>query len=125
MENTRKSNRPAIAFAFAALIAAVPSPTLARGETVTEQVPYGDLNLASPAGVQALDRRLDRAVERVCGKATPRGNIRESQLIRDCMEQARQSIHGQREFAIANATGNRPGWAESSPRGTVRVSLAE
>ena len=125
MQNTRNSNLPAIAFAFAALIAAVPSSARPGEETVTEQVPYGDLNLATAAGVEALDRRLDRAVERVCGAVTPRGSIQQGQLIRECMKQARQSIHGQREFAIANATGNRPGWAESAPRGSVRVSLAE
>lgn len=35
--------------------------------TVTERVPYGDLNLESEAGARAMLRRLSAASNRVCG----------------------------------------------------------
>ena len=42
------------------------TPALAeQGESVT--VSYNDLNLASPSGIAALDRRIDRAAMQVCG----------------------------------------------------------
>ncbi|WP_162925336.1 UrcA family protein [Aurantiacibacter odishensis] len=52
----------------AALVAGatVGAPAFAEeGELVT--VSYNDLNLATPGGIAALDRRIDRAAMRVCG----------------------------------------------------------
>ena len=34
-------------------------------------VGYGDLDLTSPAGQSALDRRIENAVRQVCGRAWP------------------------------------------------------
>jgi UrcA family protein len=36
-------------------------------QTVTEVVEYGDLNLASPAGMKTLKSRVKAAADRVCG----------------------------------------------------------
>lgn len=123
---TRTSNLPAIAFALAALTATLPFPALARGEPASEAVPYGDLNLASEAGVKALDRRLDRAVERVCG-APPVRSLATHRQVAECREQAWQAIQDDRAIAIARATGRTNGqeWAERSPRNQSRVTLAE
>ena len=122
-KRNHKSNLPAIAFAVAALIAAAPSSALAR-DVATEKVPYGDLDLSTPAGIETLDRRLERAVKHVCGRAVPRSLAQTAQIER-CQEETWQSIQGEREFAIAQATGNTNGLAENSPRGHTRVSLAE
>ena len=121
--NTRKSNLPAIAFALAALVATHPSTAFANNEPPSEKVHYGDLNLASEDGIKALDRRLDRAVQRVCGQATVR-ELYQQQAIEKCRKDTMRSIQGEREFAIATANGSET-WAESAPRGRTRVSLAE
>ena len=89
----------------------------------TERVSYGDLNLASEAGVKALDRRLDRAVRRVCGD--DHRNLVMSSSVKNCIETARASIRPQREFAIARANGqDGKAWAENN-RGQAVVALAE
>lgn len=121
-KSTRKLNLPAIAFALAALVATHPS-ALARSDPPSEKVPYGDLNLATAEGVKELDRRLDRAVERVCGHAMPRELVKQRAHDK-CREDTLNSISDDRQFAIAKANGSNA-WAESTPRGETRVSLAE
>jgi UrcA family protein len=120
---TRKSNLRPIAFALAALIATVPASAIAAGEPQTVHVYYGDLNLTSEAGIAALDRRLDRAVERVCGNVSVR-NLIENRAVARCEQETRRSIRDDREFAIAKANG-RPGLADNSPRRPARISLAD
>lgn len=121
---TMKSTLPALVFAAAALVTAIPSATFARENVATERVPYGDLNLANEAGIETLDRRLDRAVRRVCGGDTRIKGMHDA--IAECREKARASILPQRNYAIARATGRQDGqaWAENSPRGSV-VTLSE
>ena len=123
--NASKSTLPAIAFALAALVS-IPSAAHAGPETPTEQVPYGDLNLASHDGIKTLDRRLDRAVKRVCGFYDSR-SLGARKEIAACYEKARASIVPQRQHAIARATGRQDNtqWAENSPRGHSMVTLAE
>lgn len=54
-----------------ALVATLPAAALAG----TRSVPYSDLNLSSPAGVERLERRIDSAARDVCGATS---NYRES-----------------------------------------------
>lgn len=123
--NTRKSNLSAIAFALAALTATIPGQAFANGEPLTEDVHYGDLNLATQAGIDALDRRLDRAVKRVCGEPSPR-SLSATRQVGKCREETWQSIEADREFAIARATGRHDVQrAERASRGPSQVSLAE
>ena len=112
-----------IAFALAALTAAVPALAIAADEPTTVHVYYGDLNLTSESGIAALDRRLDRAVERVCGNGSVR-SLTENRAVARCERETRNSIREDREFAIAKANGH-PGLAENSPRGQARISLAD
>ena len=121
--NTRKSNLPAIAFALAALAATHSHSALANSEPPSDDVHYGDLNLTTEAGIKALDRRLDRAVERVCGRASMT-DLPAQVAIAKCRKETNQSIQAEREFAIASANG-RQGLADSAPRGQTQVSLAE
>jgi len=118
-KNTRY-NLSAIAFALAALTA---TPAFAGSNTV--KVPYGDLNLGTPAGVAALDRRLDRAVERVCGDA-PLRNLAAQRRIEQCRTQTWASIQDDRQVAIAKSTGHdEVQRAEHASGEQPQVSLAE
>ena len=123
-KNTRKSNLPAIAFALAALASTLPS-SVSAAEPYSVTVPYADLNLGTVDGIKALDRRLDRAVERVCG-AAPVRNIALERRIERCRADTWQSIQDDRQVAIAKATGQRDvQQAEHASRGQEAVTLAE
>jgi UrcA family protein len=122
--NTMKSTLPALIVAAAALVSAIPSATFAREVVTTERVPYADLNLASEAGIETLDRRLERAVKRVCGGDARHMGLQDEVI--ECREKARAGIAPQRNYAIARATGRQNGqaWAENASRGAV-VTPAE
>lgn len=117
----RKSNFAAVAFALAALTA---TPAIAQAGH-TETVPYSDLNLGTPAGLEALDRRLDRAVERVCGELPVR-SLALHRLIERCRADTWQSIQEDREVAIARSTGQPyVQRAERASRSPAQVTIAE
>lgn len=65
----------------AALAAAVATPAFARTGSVT--VGYGDLNLASRAGRQVLDQRIDGAARQLCGAFSPL-QLKMNALSRSC-----------------------------------------
>ncbi|WP_165912100.1 UrcA family protein [Novosphingobium sp. PhB165] len=81
----------------------VPAALHAREVVRTEQVHYSDLNLATPEGVAMLDRRLSRAVRKVCADNNfhstweDRGGTR-------CMQDAQREVRRQRDIAINLAT---------------------
>ena len=60
-QHIRNSPLAAVAFAAVALTATIPSVASAREEVVKAKVFHGDLDLATEAGVKALDRRLRSA----------------------------------------------------------------
>lgn len=102
-----KSALPAIAFALAALVQTIPSTAAAR-EGRTERVSYSDLDLTSPDGLKALDRRLDRAVKRVCGDIGLQ-NLSQQIGVSECRKDTWAHIQGQRQVAIAKSTERRNG----------------
>jgi len=53
----------------AAAAATLATPTIAQTDSVT--IGYGDLNLTSRAGRNALDQRIDGAARQLCGEASP------------------------------------------------------
>lgn len=109
-----KSKLPAIAFACAALIATMPTSAIAQDQIRTNRVPYGDLDLTTQAGIKTLDRRLDRAVERVCEQPGPR-NLGQQRMEAKCEKQAHRNIQPKRDLAIARAAGNRnQDWAANN-----------
>ena len=111
--NTNKLNLPAIAFALAALVCTVPSAANAGDGPATEKVPYADLNLATSEGIEELDRRLDRAVMRVCGETYPRPHA--ITTIAQCKRVTKRDLKPQREYAIARANGNADvQWAQNA-----------
>lgn len=93
--------RKIIVPALAALsLAAISTP--ASAETVTVEVSYGDLNLSSQEGMKALERRVERAIERMCGSGRVPIYAIESQ--RECVSAAKASAGEQ----IARLVGARP-----------------
>jgi UrcA family protein len=125
--NIRKSPLVAVAFAAVTLTATIPSAASAGEEAVKAKVFYGDLNLATESGVEALDQRLDRTVRRLCGSTRwSMGGV--SPAIVRCRRIARASITPQRRFAIARATGEYGGTfasAWNTASGRQVVTLAE
>lgn len=81
-----------------ALVLAASFPVAAAAETDVrnEVVRFDDLNLASPAGVTALERRINAAARRVCGYQDTRGG---SKIIPkeyyDCLDNALASARQQ------------------------------
>lgn len=85
-------------------LAAASMPAVAAPNQVfsKEIVRYDDLNLASPAGARALERRINAAAQRVCGFREARlvGHILPAS-VSECMDQALQSARQQ----VAAKTG--------------------
>ncbi len=71
----------AIGLAFAA-------PAFAQSQPEERVVTYGDPNLNSAAGADALINRIDNAAEQVCGVNDGRTNVRQSQINRSCEREA-------------------------------------
>lgn len=87
--------------ALAALSLASAS-TPASAEPVSVEVEYTDLNLSDPAGLAALDRRIERAISRVCGDR-PR-QLSEVRLQQRCAAAARASANEQVARVTRNST---------------------
>lgn len=68
----------------------------------TRHVSFGDLNLATPAGQQTLNRRIGGAVTRVCGDAFVR-DLHVRTLVGKCRREARRSAEIQVARAIETA----------------------
>jgi UrcA family protein len=68
-------------------------------------VRYSDLDLATPAGVARLDRRIGRAVERLCGAAYPTDLDAQAQVA-GCRSDAMKSVSGRRATLLARAGGS-------------------
>lgn len=81
-----------------AVIAAPTSP----GEPRQARVKYSDLNLSSPVGQTALDRRLKLALNMVCGRK-PGQSSHEWLAVRRCQKRAMTQVEPQRAFAIAQS----------------------
>jgi len=94
-------NLRAITFALAALVSAVPA-TASTDDGPRVAVSYGDLDLTSEAGIETLDRRLDRAVKRVCGSASIT-ELQAQRQIKECRAITWNAVRSERDFAIARA----------------------
>ena len=86
------------------LLAAASSPALAQPpEAVTSIVRIADLDLSSPAGQRALDKRLSKAVVEVCGTASP-SDLAGQGKVRDCRKDAHKRLDAERNQRIAAAS---------------------
>jgi UrcA family protein len=71
----------AVALAFAA-------PAIAQTQVEERVVTYGDLNVNSATGADALIRRINNASEQVCGVNDGRTNTRQAIINRNCESDA-------------------------------------
>lgn len=121
-----KSALPAIAFGLAALVNLAPSVAIAQDRGPTERVSYADLDLTSPAGVEVLDRRLDRAVKRVCGSPAA-ASLHTQRRIAQCVDDTWDTVRPQRHVAIAQAAERRDNldFARNAARETPVIALSK
>ena len=75
------------------------SPAMANRTAIS--VPFTDLNLASPAGRERLDRRVAQAATMLCGQYDSR-ELRLSSLSRACRAQAIAGVRPQLDAALGN-----------------------
>ena len=85
---------PKTSFAALALAAAIAAPGAAAepaaGDIATRSVTYGDLDLSSPGGLKALNRRVERAAREVCGAGrTMRQSIAAERDLWTCVSAAK------------------------------------
>lgn len=103
--------KPVIRYAlFASLgmtlaIAAAPASAAAEVQFARE-VRYGDLNLATAAGVAQLRRRIAKAARKACGRADGR-DLTASQAAAACRRAAISAAAPKVELAAANARSGR------------------
>ncbi len=79
-------------------VALMAGPALAATPD-TVKVSYADLDLHSRAGVARLDRRLEAAINRVCGKSD--GSALGYSLTSKCFAAAHKSVAVQRDAVLA------------------------
>jgi UrcA family protein len=58
---------PALAIIATVAVFSIPNAAMAQAENSSVSVTYADLNLNTPAGQRALDRRIERAARQACG----------------------------------------------------------
>lgn len=72
--------------AAALAAASFAAPALAA-DPVSSTVAYGDLNLSSPAGVEAFNRRVRAAAKVVCGDGPGFRSLAETRWIGRCIDE--------------------------------------
>lgn len=82
-----------------AALALIAAP--AAAETRSIEVSYAGLDLTSPAGVAAFDRRIAGAVRTICGSAG--ADLVSGHAVRKCRAQAFDSVGRQKTAVIAAA----------------------
>ncbi|MEO0590739.1 MAG: UrcA family protein [Pseudomonadota bacterium] len=98
----------AATLAFTLAITAPGASALAgtrAGEAPSVSVSYADLNLSSEKGREVLDRRIERAIEKVCGRK--RGKITLDTGIYACERKTRPAAYKARDLAVASYGENR------------------
>lgn len=69
-------------------VAAPAAATAAQAETTSVAVAYGDLDVSSPAGAAALDKRIEAAASEVCEKPDIR-SVRQMAAWEECKATAK------------------------------------
>ena len=109
-------------FALTPLLAAALAVP-AHAQELSVSVGYGDLDLASDAGVARLDHRIDDAIGTVCGDGLGQRPLSKIMAIRKCAKETRADVAGPRQIAIAKARGQVPSveLASAGSAGTLTV----
>ena len=85
------------ALALAATV--LPLSAAHAGEPRAADVSYADLDLSSEAGQAIFDRRIERAVEAVCGKMEGKPTF--DRAVRECQAETRIAAKTSRDIAVA------------------------
>lgn len=89
-------------FALFAVVGAAATPASAREAGASATVAFADLDLMTPAGRKALDRRIEKTARAVCGlDRLNAGSRLPSRSQRTCHDQALQSTRIQVAAAMA------------------------
>lgn len=84
----------ALSLLGAAIVATPASAQTDAGQSLTVQ--FDDLNLSTPEGQKALDKRIETAAREVCGVDKKRTGTRiQSSARKQCLEEARASVKSQ------------------------------
>jgi len=62
-------------------------------------VSFADLNLASERGTEIFDRRIENAIDQVCGGLAPR-DVRRNLAYKECVEETAAVAKAQRDLAV-------------------------
>jgi len=89
---------------LASLLAFAATPALAEPVIATSTVQTADLDLSSAKGQRALDHRLSRAVNEVCGTASD-VDIAGKNEVRRCRVDTLAKLSSERDQRIARASG--------------------
>lgn len=98
----------------AATIALAATPALAaqaQSDGKTASVSYADLDLSGKAGQDIFDRRIESAIEQVCGRIQNRPSLDAS--VRDCQRETMEAAKPSRDLAIANFSATRLAGSEA------------
>jgi len=68
-------------------------------------VSYADLDLGSPTGVKALDRRLGRAIRSACRQDGGAADLESKTRYRRCLAARRADVASHRDRVLAKASG--------------------
>lgn len=99
------------AASLAMAAATMPLSTAHASEGRTVEVGYADLDLSSKAGQQIFDRRIETAIEKVCGRMENHPALDSG--IRKCQQQTRASAMRSRNLAVANYGNTRLAGSET------------
>jgi UrcA family protein len=99
-------------FAAAGNAAAQPPST----EGVTTRVSFADLDIGSPAGLRALNGRIDRAASRLCIQQT-RKSLQDELAERRCMSAAMSSAQAGVDQVLAERSVHLASQSKAQPSG--------
>lgn len=86
------------------------SPAAAAAEPPARQVRIADLDLTTGAGVAALDRRIGRAINLMCGAAAP-ADLDSQAAIQECRIASWKDASARRSTLVAAARAGDPNLA--------------
>jgi len=98
---------------FLAIVAAPAVQTAPAERAPTVLVAHADLDLSRPAGRARLDRRIARALDKVCPDREP-GEIARTLAAARCRAEAKARVAPQRSRVVAQASA--PGQLSSAAR---------
>lgn len=92
-----------LGYAAAAITLGTSLPATAAEQQRKVRVEYRDLNLANAKDRRTLERRIERAIVRLCGTTDMARNMAEIHMVEACIAEARDDLAPQRAHAEAQA----------------------